>query len=438
MKTESEPRRSLLLAEIFEPGMFNLGTPLEHMMVVIEPLRRWKDEELLGELHRMEAEGLVVAGEYGTWKSTFDGQVARERFVQSAGGRSECLVNQHRYEIQDLALAVIVAPQVSGNAHYFESDNTIRVYLYQQAGDCKKACALLVQQEYVRESELGHSSSSSYYPTSKGMRYYDEVVRARLGIRERASILDSFDDPADDDSAVEPIEVPGLTFIDADRFSEYTKLGEGAYGDVWRAWDTKLMRPVAVKFVRSTNWADLGAIEHARALARVQHSSIVTVHDVAQVTDPVSGRWVQAVVMELVEGPTLAEKLGHVLELEHAKRIGSAVLDAIRAYHDSGLAHTDLHERNVIVGELQVKVLDPLYFDTALMASTSTRQAQQAKDVRNARSILIQLIDLCPFSPDATSSFICNTVDVDINKLTSEFSSTINAMFLVASQTGPS
>jgi hypothetical protein len=129
----NELREAILRAEIFEPGMFNLGTSHGHMALRIESLRRWKDEEILDELRRMESDGLVLAGDYGTWRSTSEGQVARERLVQSLGLRSPCLSNQHSYEIQDLALAIVATPQLNGNPYYGERDDTIRVYLHQRA-----------------------------------------------------------------------------------------------------------------------------------------------------------------------------------------------------------------------------------------------------------------------------------------------------------------
>ena len=167
----------------------------------------------------------------------------------------------------------------------------------------------------------------------------------------------------------------------------------GAEGEVWRADDLKLKRKVALKFVRSTD-ADHAALAHARAIARVQHPNIVTVYEVHTTQDPVTKMPAHTVVMELVEGPRLAERLGRVMSADEVQRIGGAILDAVAAYHDAGLAHLDLHDGNVIVGDNVVKVIDPLYFDTAVFAATSARQKQQGRDVREARSILVQMLHL--------------------------------------------
>lgn len=83
-------RNWILTAEIFHPGMFNLGFHLDHFVLYIEALRSRDDEVIVNKLQRMETEGLVER-KHGAWSSTFKGQVARERFVQSLGGRAACL-----------------------------------------------------------------------------------------------------------------------------------------------------------------------------------------------------------------------------------------------------------------------------------------------------------------------------------------------------------
>jgi hypothetical protein len=208
---------------------------------------------------------------------------------------------------------------------------------------------------------------------------------------------------------------------DVSRFENFTKLGEGVYGDVWRAWDTKLKRTVAVKFVRTSGPADLGSLEHARALARVPHPNIVTVYDVEDVADPVGGGNVQAVVMELVEGPTLTEQLGYVLTREEAQRIGIALVNAIGEYHRRGLAHGDLHDGNVIVGIPYIKVLDPLYFDTSLVGSTASRLGQQARDIRFVRDLLVQLLSAAQVSSGAVAHFACDPERQDLHAMYAAF-----------------
>lgn len=175
-----------------------------------------------------------------------------------------------------------------------------------------------------------------------------------------------------------------------DRYTNFRRLGEGVFGEVWVADDSVLLRRVAIKIIRASV-GDLDAIAHARALARVKHPNIVAVHDVAAIRDPTTGSRVHAVIMELVEGPTLAEAMGQRMSASEARRIGNALLDAIGAYHATGLAHMDLHDGNVVVGEA-VKVIDPLYIETALFASTTSREQRQQRDLRQLRDLLGQML----------------------------------------------
>jgi len=91
-------RNWILTAEIFSPGMSNLGLPLDNLVLQNAELRSWNDEAILKELQRMEVDGLVHR-RHEAWFSTFEGQVARERFVQSVGGRASCLRDPHRHEL---------------------------------------------------------------------------------------------------------------------------------------------------------------------------------------------------------------------------------------------------------------------------------------------------------------------------------------------------
>jgi tRNA A-37 threonylcarbamoyl transferase component Bud32 len=170
------------------------------------------------------------------------------------------------------------------------------------------------------------------------------------------------------------------------------RLGAGVYGEVWRAIDTELGRSVTVKFIRTTGATRTNVLEHARALARVSHPNIVAVYEVTGIADPANGAVTDAVVMELVEGQTLVERLGRQISRDDALAICNGLLAAMEAYHQQGLAHLDLHEGNVVVGTGGVKVLDPLYFDTAALSSTATREAQQRRDARALQDILVQVL----------------------------------------------
>ncbi|HET9765556.1 MAG TPA: serine/threonine-protein kinase, partial [Thermoanaerobaculia bacterium] len=135
-------------------------------------------------------------------------------------------------------------------------------------------------------------------------------------------------------------------------------LGEGGMGAVYRAWDERLERAVAVKQIRRDRAAELRSRRRfqreARAAAQLSHPAVVHVYDVVSTDD---GDWI---VMELVEGETLARRLrGGPLPLEETVRIARDVAEGLAAAHGKGIVHRDLKAENVMVTPSgQVKVLD--------------------------------------------------------------------------------
>ncbi|MGC0205705.1 protein kinase domain-containing protein [Streptomyces levis] len=140
----------------------------------------------------------------------------------------------------------------------------------------------------------------------------------------------------------------------AGRYRLADAIGSGGMGRVWRAHDEVLHRSVAIKeltaalYVSESEQAILLARTRAeaRAAARINHSAVVTVHDVLEH----DGRpWI---VMELVEGRSLADAVkeeGRV-EPREAARIGLWVLRALRAAHTAGVLHRDIKPGNVLLG----------------------------------------------------------------------------------------
>lgn len=137
------------------------------------------------------------------------------------------------------------------------------------------------------------------------------------------------------------------------RYRLLERLGAGGMGTVWRARDEVVDRDVAVKEARvpehfsepERRTAYLRMEREARAAARIDHPSVVTIHDV--VTE--DGRpWI---VMELLRGRSLAEVLDEgTLAPHEAARIGLAVLGALTAAHEAGVLHRDVKPGNVMVG----------------------------------------------------------------------------------------
>ncbi|MFH8368582.1 serine/threonine-protein kinase [Streptomyces sp. NPDC018031] len=137
------------------------------------------------------------------------------------------------------------------------------------------------------------------------------------------------------------------------RYRLVARLGHGGMGTVWKAHDLVVDREVAVKEPRVPETLperDRHTVyqrmqREARAAARIDHPSVVTVHDVV-VED---GRpWI---VMELVTGHSLADRLEEgTLDPREAARIGEAVLGALTAAHEKGVLHRDVKPDNVLLG----------------------------------------------------------------------------------------
>ncbi|MEU0137137.1 protein kinase [Streptomyces sp. NPDC006296] len=130
-------------------------------------------------------------------------------------------------------------------------------------------------------------------------------------------------------------------------------LGRGGMGKVWRAHDEVLHRTVAVKELTAGLYASESdrAVLHARtqkearAAARITHPGVVTVHDVIEYDHR---PWI---VMQYVDGPSLADAAKESGEVEprEAARIGLHVLSALRAAHGAGVLHRDVKPANVLL-----------------------------------------------------------------------------------------
>ncbi|MDP9322654.1 MAG: serine/threonine protein kinase, partial [Acidobacteriota bacterium] len=138
-------------------------------------------------------------------------------------------------------------------------------------------------------------------------------------------------------------------------------IGAGGMGEVYRARDTKLHRDVALKVLPDLFAAHpdrLARFEReAQVLAAFNHSHIAQIYGVVEADAPVSR---SAIVMELVEGITLAERIARgPVPIGEALPIAMQIADALEAAHDRGIIHRDLKPANIkITPEASVKVLD--------------------------------------------------------------------------------
>jgi len=136
------------------------------------------------------------------------------------------------------------------------------------------------------------------------------------------------------------------------------KLGSGGMGEVYRATDTKLQREVALKvlapeFARNSAWMSRFQRE-ARVLASLNHPHIAAVYGLEEAGG------VRAIAMELVEGPTLAERMARGrLPIPEALAIAKQIAEAVEYAHEKGIVHRDLKPANVkLRSDGIVKVLD--------------------------------------------------------------------------------
>lgn len=151
----------------------------------------------------------------------------------------------------------------------------------------------------------------------------------------------------------------GRRLVDG-RFELIAPLGAGGMGTVWRARDIALHREVALKEVRPPDPASEAAnpglsaemreraVREARALARLAHPGVVTIHHIVEPAPGTDGHpWI---VMELVKGGSLHDRLAEgPLPVADVLRLGLDVLSALRAAHAEGVLHRDVKPANVLL-----------------------------------------------------------------------------------------
>jgi serine/threonine-protein kinase len=151
-----------------------------------------------------------------------------------------------------------------------------------------------------------------------------------------------------------PVLVPHTITATSDRWGHLRlleRIGSGAFGEVFRAWDTRLDREVALKLLPTTPSSDSeiesSIIREGRLLAKVRHPNVITIYGAEQIGDRV-GIW-----MEFVRGQTLEQLLrsGTVFSAHDAVDIGVDLCRAVSAVHAAGVLHRDIKAHNVTRAE---------------------------------------------------------------------------------------
>ncbi len=167
-----------------------------------------------------------------------------------------------------------------------------------------------------------------------------------------------------------------LSKVFLDRYQVIDVLGVGAMGTVFRGWDPKLQRRVALKTLKIGEHLDADErqrltdrlVQEAITLARLQHANIVTVFDV------VHEGGAAFIAMELVEGMSLESYLRRQVRLsqDQVGALGVALLSALETAHQAGFVHHDLKPANILLGsDGSIKITD---FGVSQMLTTAHQQ----------------------------------------------------------------
>jgi eukaryotic-like serine/threonine-protein kinase len=152
-----------------------------------------------------------------------------------------------------------------------------------------------------------------------------------------------------------------MTLTSGTRIGSYevtAEIGKGGMGEVYRARDAKLGRDVAIKVLPASFARDperMARFEReAKVLASLNHPNIATIHGLED------SNGAHALVMELVEGPTLADRIATgPIPIDEALRIARQIADALEYAHERGIVHRDLKPANIKISrDDAVKILD--------------------------------------------------------------------------------
>jgi serine/threonine protein kinase/TolB-like protein len=248
--------------------------------------------------------------------------------------------------IDDLADAILDGSPIDWAAAESSSDGTAQLLVGQLR--VLAAVAAFAREDHGRASAFAEASADRRSLGGGWSASLDEAARSRADLHRSdppsPSTLSQIPP-----SRVEPKGADAPVMWSHLRLVE--RIGRGAFGEVYRAWDTRLDREVALKLLpadRASGERAASAIIHeGRLLARVRHPNVVTIHGAEQIADQI-GLW-----MEFVRGHTLEQILDQrkVVSAAEAVGIGLELCRAMSAVHDAGLLHRDIKAQNVMRAE---------------------------------------------------------------------------------------
>lgn len=194
---------------------------------------------------------------------------------------------------------------------------------------------------YEELSEQGQEVSAEEL-CAENPELIDEV-RRRINSLKATSWMDDDDDDFKGDSPSDYGLPPKLG-----RFHLECLVGEGGFGQVWKARDSKLNRMVAIKVPRAIKFTTTTEmerfLEEAKLVAKLKHPSIISIYDVG------TEKGLIFLVSEFIDGKNLAERLQEKkYSPEEAAKLVATVAEALQDAHDQGFVHRDIKPANILI-----------------------------------------------------------------------------------------
>ncbi|MBI1948517.1 MAG: protein kinase [Deltaproteobacteria bacterium] len=175
------------------------------------------------------------------------------------------------------------------------------------------------------------------------------------------------------------------------RYTDLKKIDDGAYADLYRAFDTRLTRAVALKIFRSKKTSTY-VIKQARATATIKNEFVVTIYD----TDTIIYEGVECdcIVMELIDGDSLQRVLAaRQLDAADARRYGAQILSGVELIISEKRYHEDIHAGNVLVRRDGSGVVIVDAQGTPPPTRPASHAEREAYDLRFTQIVLVELIE---------------------------------------------